>query len=64
MVISEVALWPLEDIGSVEDLVPVMLSLNGGENVPRPSADLLGTVVEALVSSPERPPVLMRPHPP
>lgn len=51
MVRSEVALWPLSEIGDVNDLRPVLASLSGRETVPASSPELLRAVAEALVSS-------------
>lgn len=59
MVRSEVALWPLDEIGAVNDLRPVLASLSGGETIPASSSELLRAVAEALVSSEIRqPPVV------
>lgn len=51
MVRSEVALWPLNEIGDVNDLRPVLESLSGRETIPASSPELLRAVAEALVSS-------------
>lgn len=59
MVRSEVAVWRLEEIDTVNDLRPVLASLSGLELIPASSPDLLLAVAEALVSSElRRPPVL------
>ena len=59
MVRSEVALWPLDEIGAVNDLRPVLASLSGQETIPTSSPELLLAVAEALVSSEnKRPPVV------
>jgi len=59
MVHSEVALWPLDEIGAVNDLRPVLASLSGQETIPPSSPELLRAVAEALVSSEnKRPPVV------
>lgn len=59
MVRSEVALWPLDEIGAVNDLRPVLASLSGQETIPTSSPELLRAVAEALVSSEnKRPPVV------
>ncbi|MHB1117794.1 GAP1-N1 domain-containing protein [Sideroxydans sp.] len=59
MVRSEVALWPLNEIGAVNDLRPVLASLSGWETIPTSPSDLLHAVAEALVSSEIRqPPVV------
>lgn len=59
MVRSEVAVWPLSEIGAVNDLRPVLTSLSGWQTVPASPSDLLHAVAEALVSSEIRqPPVV------
>ncbi len=59
MVRSEVALWRLDAVGSVDDLRPVMSALAGLETIPPSSVELLLAVAEALVSTDTKhPPVL------
>lgn len=59
MVRSEVAVWRLDDIRTVEDLRPILVSLSGMENIPTSFPEQLHSVAEALVSSGfERSPVL------
>jgi len=59
MVRSEVAVWRLDEIGGVNDLRPVLVSLSGLETIPASSPELLRAVAEALVSSElRRPPVV------
>ncbi|MEZ4449117.1 MAG: effector-associated domain EAD1-containing protein [Nannocystaceae bacterium] len=58
MVRSEVALWPLEEIGTVDDLRPVMESLGGGDSLKIPSAELVGATVEAILSPEVKRPIL------
>lgn len=59
MVRSEVALWRLDEIGTVPDLRPVLMSLSGLETIAATSPELLGAVAEALVSSESKqPPVV------
>ena len=48
---SEVALWDLSDIGSLDDLGPILSELSGNEQVASPSAELLGALAEALLES-------------
>ena len=60
MVKSEVALWPLTEIGHVADLRPVMASLAGLDEIPPTPTDLLSAVAEALVTSETgKPPVVV-----
>lgn len=59
MVRSEVALWSLDEIGGVTDLLPVLHTLSGQTSLPTLSVELLGAVVEALMTSDRRRPVLL-----
>lgn len=59
MVRSEVALWPLNEIGAVNDLRPVLASLSGWETIPTSPPNLLRAVAEALVSSETRQPIVV-----
>lgn len=60
MVKSEVALWPLAEIGHFADLRPVMASLAGLDEIPPTPTDLLSAVAEALVTSETgKPPVVV-----
>jgi hypothetical protein len=60
MVKSEVALWPLTEIGHVADLRPVMASLAGLDEIPPTPTDLLSAVAETLVTSETgKPPVVV-----
>lgn len=59
MVRSEVALWSLDEIGDVTDLLPVLQTLSGQTSLPTLSVELLGDVVEALMTSDRRCPVLL-----
>ncbi|OYY94018.1 MAG: hypothetical protein B7Y41_08775 [Hydrogenophilales bacterium 28-61-23] len=57
MVRSEVALWPLEEIGTVSDLAPVMMDL-AGERIPAPPTELLINLADALLETAGSPPVV------
>jgi hypothetical protein len=59
MVRSEVALWPLNEVGTVDDLRAMMESLGSPGPIQSPSPELLGAVAEVLLSAAERrPPVV------
>jgi hypothetical protein len=59
MVRSEVAVWRLDDIRTVEDLRPILVSLSGTETAPTSFPEQLHSVAEALVSSElERSPIV------
>ena len=59
MVRSKVALWRLNEIGTVDDLRPALASLSGQETIHATSPELLSAVAEALVSlGLKRPPVV------
>jgi len=49
MVVSEVALWPLSEIGEVEDLVPTFRGLSGDDSFTPASDTMLTPVAEALL---------------
>jgi len=59
MVRSEVTVWRLDDIGNVDDLRPIMQSINGDKPILVPSPDLVAAVVDALLSENRVPPVLL-----
>ncbi|MBK8265216.1 MAG: hypothetical protein IPK80_28285 [Nannocystis sp.] len=58
MVRSEVAVWSLEEVGSVDDLRPVMESLGSVASIRAPTDELMGATVEALLSQETRRPIL------
>lgn len=49
MVRSEVALWNLDQIGTVETLEPTLTLLSGGQPIVRPSRDALHAISTALI---------------
>ena len=59
MVRSEVALWHLDEIGDVTDLLPVLHALSGRTSLPTPPDARLGAVVEALMTADRRRPVYL-----
>lgn len=59
MVRSEVAVWRLDDIGNVDDLRPILQSINGDKPISVPSPDLMAAVVDVLLSENRFPPVLL-----
>lgn len=59
MVLSEVALWRLEEVGTVDDLRPLLESLGGGAPIAIPSDELLGAVVDALLAQHPRQPIVL-----
>lgn len=59
MVLSEVALWRLGEIGTVGDLRPVLESLSGGAPITLPSNVLLEGVADVLLSPHARQPVFL-----
>jgi hypothetical protein len=59
MVRSEVALWRLDTVDTVDDLRPIMAELAGQETIPPSPVDLLLAVAEALLNADRKhPPVL------
>ena len=58
MVRSEVALWRLDEVGSVKDLLPMMLCLGGEASVLSPPEALLAAAAEALLAPGGRIPVV------
>ncbi len=59
MVHSEVALWPLDNIGSVEELNTIILELSSKANIQEPSKELITALLEALLSGNSKPPVIL-----
>ncbi len=58
MVHSEVALWPLDEIGKVKDLDPIISEISGKSNIHKPSSELLTALIETLMSRNTKPPVI------
>jgi GTPase-associated protein 1, N-terminal domain type 1/Effector-associated domain 1 len=58
MVRSNVALWPLAEVASVENLRPVMTSLGGADPIPAPPTGMLESVAEGLLSQEAGRPIL------
>ncbi|MCY1055744.1 effector-associated domain EAD1-containing protein [Nannocystis sp. SCPEA4] len=59
MVRSEVALWPLDEIGVVDDLRPTMETLAGEDTILTPPGPMLAAAADALLSPGAKSPVLL-----
>lgn len=55
MVKSEVAIWPLDKIGDVDDLLPILSELAGEFTIAIPKNELIATVGKSLVHANEQP---------
>lgn len=58
MVRSEVALWPIDEVGQIDDLIPVMHMLSGKDSIRTPSQAFLRTVCDAILNGDDRPSVV------
>ncbi|MDV6344771.1 hypothetical protein [Nitrosomonas sp. Is37] len=59
MVRSEVALWPVAEIGKVDDLRPVLTALSGAPNIPTALPEILQAIAETLISSESNYPIVL-----
>lgn len=57
MVMSQVALWPLDAIGEVHELSKELEVLNGGKPIALPSTSVVALAAEALIADAALPPV-------